>query len=288
MANQLNTYSDISSIAQAVQVDANFILREETFITRLITNFADLRGGNDRTRYDYNNVTVNEVGESDDLTSQSFLPSAGETLTPIEDAAQIFITDKRARSEAPESILNDSGMELGMAMADKLSQNIYGKFSSLTGGTVGTAGSTLTWGNFAAAASQARVAVKSLSMPLVAVLHEYQWFDLGKASSIAGATLAQAPRVTDEITINWYRGTIFGVDIFVSPALPIDTSDDVTGAIFAPQALAYDLRDPIRVRPERDESRRGLELNGMHNYAYGVWRPTFGVQIISDAVVPTG
>ena len=37
---------------------------------------------------------------------------------------------------------------------------------------------------------------------------------------------------------------------------------------------------PSRLEPERDASRRGWELNLSTVYAHGVWRPTYGVQMI--------
>lgn len=283
----LNTFTDISSIAQAVQVDADFVMRESTFITNLITNFGDKAGGNVRTRYDYNASTVNEVGESDDLTSQALTPSAGSSLTPIEDGAQFFITDKRAETDAPENILSDAATELGMAFTDKLSQNIYNDFDSLTGGTIGAAGTVITWGYVFAAISQARVAIKNHTVPLSMVLHTYQWHVLAKTASVAGANVVNAPQFQDEIMRNWWAASVAGCNIFVSPAIPIITGTDAYGAVFARQALAYDVRRSFRVEGERDASRRGVELNGSHLYAHGVWRPTFGVQMLFDCATPT-
>jgi len=287
MTNKINTFTDISAIAQAVQEDADFILRETAFVPRLIKGYNDMSGGNERTRYDYNEVSVVEIGESDDLSSQGFAPSAGETLTPIEDGAQFLITDERAASDAPENIMSDAAEELGFGMSDKLSQNIYGLFSSLTGGTVGAAGSTMTWAYVFAAITRARVAVKNKAIPLSLVMHEYQWHAIANTASIAGASIAQAPQFTDEVTRKWYVGQVAGVPIFTSPDMPVNTSDDCYAAVFAKQAMAYDLRKAIGVEPERDASRRAWELNGTHSYAYGVWRPTFGVQIISDCQAPS-
>ena len=283
---QLNTFADISSIAQAVQHDANFVLREMAFIDRLILNLSDRTGGNTRTRYDYSSVTMNDIGESDDLTSQAFTPSAGVTLTPAEIGAQFFITDKRAASDAPENILTDAATELGMAGADAVSQDIYGLFSSLTGGTVGASGSAMTWGLLSAAITQARVSIKNAAIPLVAVMHSYQWHVLAKAASIAGSSLAQAPRFTDEVTANWYVGNYAGCAIFVSPAMPLSSTDCYAG-VFAKEAMAIDWRKAPGVEAERDASRRGVELNYTAMYAKGVWRPTFGVQLITTCTAPT-
>ena len=52
-------------------------------------------------------------------------------------------------------------------------------------------------------------------------------------------------------------------------------------------ALALDVRRAPRVERQRDASRRAEELNLSAVYAHGVWRPKFGVKIISDASIPT-
>ena len=77
-----------------------------------------------------------------------------------------------------------------------------------------------------------------------------------------------------------------GVPIYQVFADP-DSEDDFTGGVFPQEALAIDWRRMIRVRPERDESRRGLELNMSAVYAHGVWRPDRGIQMVFDATAPT-
>lgn len=284
----LNLFTDLGALALTVQEDANFVLRETVFIDRLIRNFTDMTGGNTRTRHDFSQTTMNDIGEADDLASQAFTPSAAEILTPAEIGAQHFITDKRVASEAPETLLNDAATELGLSGGDKVSQDIYALFSSLTGGTVGAAGTTMTWGLLSAAISVARVAVKSKTRPLNVVMHEFQYQRLGKAASVAGASsLAQAPAFTDDVTINWYAGQFAGAAIFVSPAMPIDSSDDCVAGVFARDAMAIDWRKMPGIEAERDASRRGVELNYTSLYGKGVWRPTFGVQLITDCTAPT-
>ena len=65
------------------------------------------------------------------------------------------------------------------------------------------------------------------------------------------------------------------------------SGNDFTGGVFPREALAMDWRRQIRIRPQRDESRRGLELNMSAIYAHGVWRPELGVKMTFDATAPT-
>jgi hypothetical protein len=289
----INTWGDVSAIAQRIEENATFVIRETDILSPLIRNFRDMTGMNLRRGYAYNSVTANEVSDADDLTSQSFTPSADQTLTPFQIGAQIFITDARAASELPEDIIRDSSLELGIAASSKIQTDISGDFSSLTGGTVGAAGSTITWGYLSAAIAQARNANKSSVKPLVAVMHGYQAETLAASASVAGATVfAEGARgaFSDQMT----RRGPYGFAWAVFQNVPLyqvyqdaDASDDYTGAVFPVEALAIDWRQAIRIEPQRDASRRGWEFNMSGIYDTGIWKPERGVQMVFDATAPT-
>lgn len=286
---QLNTYADVSSIANAMQENAFFVVRETAQMQQYIRGYNDMAGANPRKGYQYNQLTAATLNESDDMISVAFTPSALSTLTPIEIGLPFFVSDLRAESTLPENIIRDGALELGFAASDKIESDIVSDFASLTGGTIGTAGSTITWGYVAAAIAKARNANKSVSVPLACVLHGYQWAVLAKAASIAGATLAQAPGFTNAVTTQTPVGqvaTFMGVPIYQTFQAP-DTNDDFRGAVFSQDALAIDWRRPIRIEPERKASRRGTQYNMSAVYAHGVWRPALGVQMIFDATAPT-
>jgi hypothetical protein len=284
-----NTYANVSALANPMQQDALFVIREQYRMQSLVTMLTDMNGLNPRKGYEYNQAVATDVGEADDLTSSAFAPADLATLTPKEIGLQFFVTDSRAESQLPESIISDGALELGLAAGDKIEADILSNFASLTGGTIGTAGSTITWGYVSAAIAQARNASKSASAPIVGVIHGYQAAVLAKTASVAGATsLAQAPNFTDGVTSNGL-GPVFmfmGVPIYQVFAAP-DSGDDFRGAVFQRSALAIDWRRPIRIEPERDASRRGTEFNMSAVYAHGVWRAKLGVQMIFDASAPT-
>lgn len=286
---QINTYSDVSSLANPMQEMAVFAIRENYQLAsqQFLTVFGNMSGLNPRKGYQYGQMTVSQVGEADDLTSQAFAPSLLATLTPYEYGGQFFVTDSRAESDLPEDIIRDGALELGFAAGDKLQTDVLSTFSSLTGGTVGTAGSTITWGYLAAAIARARNANKSNNIPLVAVVHGYQWSVLAKTASVAGASVAAiAPGFQEEITRSGFVAQFMGVPLYQVFAAP-DADDDFRGAVFPRSAIALDWRRSWRVEPERDASRRGTEFNLSGIYAYGVWRAALGVQMIFDATAPS-
>ena len=290
MAN--NIWSDVSSIAQRIESDAIHIVREINFLEPLYTVFRDMSGMNTRRGYAYNSLTANTMGDDDDLTSQAFTPSADQTLTPYQIGAQVFVTDARAESDLPEQLITDSARELGFAAGDKIMTDMVAELPNLTGGTVGTTGGTITWSYVAAGIAQARAANKSAAVPLSYVLHGYQWAILAKAANIAGASVSLvAPKFQEGLTVGAqtsYCTTFMGVPIYQCfQASQTATATDFTGGIFPREALAIDWRRQIRVRPERDESRAGLELNMTGIYDVGAWRPARGVVMLFHANAPS-
>lgn len=287
MAN--NIWSDVSSIAQRIESDAIFIVRETNFIEPTITVFRDMTGMNLRRGYKYNNITVNTVGDDDDLTSQAFTPSADQTLTPYQVGAQIFVTDARAASDLPESIISDSARELAFAASSKIMEDICDEFPNLTGGTIGSTGATITWGYVAAAIAQARNAVKSNATPLACVLHAYQAAVLASTAAVSGAS-----NVTYDPSI---QGDVFRAGLsprFIFMGVPIyqvfqsaNSSTDFVGGVYPRDAIAIDYRQGIRVEPQRDASRRGWEFNLSAIYDVGIWRPTWGIQTVFHMTAPT-
>lgn len=285
----LNIYSDVSAIALKVQEDAIFVVREAATAQGYVTTFNDASGLVQRTGYQYNQGSANVIADSDDLTSHAFTPSALSTLTPAEIGLQFFISDSRVESggNVPENIMTDAASELGLAASDKVQSDLVSDYSSLTGGTIGAAGTVITWGYVAAGIARARTINKSNSVALSCVLHSYQWSVLAKSATLAGATIAAvAPNFQEELNRTGFVSSFMGVPIYQVFQAP-DSSDDFIGGVFPRIALAMDWRRPARIRPERDESRRGLELNMSAIYAHGAWVPLRGVQMYFDATAPT-
>jgi hypothetical protein len=263
-----------------------FVAREQVRVAPYVSNFTDRTGLAARSSSIYSSATINDISDADDLASQAFTPSVLSTLTPGEVGAQFFITDSRMESD-PMMVRNDAALELGAAMASKIESDLVGNFSSLTGGTVGAAGSTMTWSYLAAAVSILRG--NKVPGPYYAVLHPYQVHDLSIAVSNMTQATGQmnAPGAGDAALANRMPGAPLGLaGIIESAEIAIDGNADAFGAVCNPLALALDTRRAPRLEPERDASRRGIELNLSAVYAHGVWRPAYGVAVLSDATTP--
>lgn len=276
-----NTEGDISTFINTVWADAMLVARDNNVMTGLVTQFGDLQGLAVRKNAEYlGTAAFNQITETDDLSSQSLTPTVAQTLTPYEYGAQYFVTDSRLETDI-YPVRQDMALEMGASYGQKIDKLLAGLFTSLTAGTVGGSTTDLTWANFFAAVTTMRRAMAP--RPWACVLSPEQYHCLG--TSIApGVTVTNAPQLQDEFVRQFYMNTIAGVDVYVTAN--IGTGATVRGAMFSRNAMALDMRRPFRLEPERDASRRGLELNVSSIFAYGVWRPAYGVCIQTAGTAP--
>ena len=273
---------DSKWIAQ-VYSDALFIARAQNKMSSLVTVYTDRQGAESRANLAYPQISAQSVAETDDYSNPTeWTKSQIANLTPGEIMAQAIVTDRRLRSD-PQNAQSDASTELGNAIADKIESDLLSTFSSLTAGTIGAAGSAITWGHVFAARSN--LAGQKVPGPYVCMLHEHQWHQLAKSASVAGAQTNAAAGLIDEVHSRFYVATVGDVDIYTTANITAGTA--ITTAMWNRQAIALDVRKAPTLEPERDASRRAWELNISADYATGVWRPAFGVQMLFDATAPT-
>lgn len=278
MAN--TTYALISSWVNPILEGVEFYLQKQTFMPGIVQVYSDRTGMVVRKGDKYSAGTVATLADDTDIsTFQTISRTAFGTLTPAEVGDAFLITDQRLESDNADNIMQDAMEHIGNAMAIHLDTNLLGDMASLTGGSVGTAGGSLTWANIAGA--QATLRAAGAMGPYNLVVHEYAWYDLAIQ---ADNTM---PLVVEESLRNansFYIGTFGDMRIYTTGVLGTGTA--VVNGLFKPQAIAYDIRRPLRVRLQRDESRRATEIVWTHVYAHGVWRADMGCKIVSDASAP--
>jgi hypothetical protein len=281
----LNPSTDISAFINTIYEGALLVARDNNVMAGIVRVFNDREGLAVRQNSQYGGATINSVAETDDLTGQAFTPASIATLTPAEAAGQYFLTDNRVKSD-PFNVRADAATDLGQAMATKIETDLLGCFTSFTGGTVGTAGSTLTLGHMLA--MEAQLKAKKAPYPYFFVCHPYQWQPVGKS---LGAASTSATNVSEglkqAVDSMFFVKQIGGIFIFTSANIATITGNDAYVGMWSRDAIALDVRTAPYIEPERDASRRGWELNMSATYGKGVWRPTFGVQGIFDNTAPT-
>lgn len=274
-----STYNAISALVPNIVDTAFLVASEQSVMPNLVKVFNDSQSMTPRVWSNYTGGTIVSLAEISDLSSQTFTPAAAGTLTPGLFGQQYYLTDARINSD-PYGAQRDAGTDLGRVFGVKVDTDLTGLFSSLTGGTVGVAGGTLTWANVQRAAAYLRA--NFAPQPYTCVLRPEQWYYLASASSGVPTLLASAD-LMNRIDKNFYVASALGIDFFMDGNIVAGTA--AVGAMFAADAMAYDLRRAFKIETQRDASRGGggWELNATIIYAKGVYRAAFGVQMIGTS-----
>lgn len=278
----LNTEALISTFVNPIYEAAMAVLREQNIMTKLVRNFNDRTGAALRYSSEYSSAAFGTIGETDDLTSSAFTPGTLAVLTPGEIGKQYFLTDWRMESD-PFAVRADAAQDLGAGAATKIDKDLIGGFSSFTGGTVGTAGSEITWGHIFA--GEAQLKNQLAPFPYMLVLQPNQWQPLAKAASVSGTATNAADSLKEAVQSMFWVRNVGPISVFTTANLA--TASTCHAGLFSRDGLAFDLRRAPRLEAERDASRRGVELNLTAAYGYGVWRPDFGIDMVFAGTIVT-
>jgi len=279
MANE-STYTGISTLVANVYNNAIHAAVEGNVISPHIEVWQDSTSPAPRVFGSYSGGTFLAVAESADNAAQAFNAAASGTLTPAVYAQMIELTNRRLRAE-PGRAQREAGIHLGNTLASSVDTQLAGLFSSLTGGTVGTAGGTLTWANIFLA--QAKMRTNKLAGPYTCILHPVQWYYLTSASS-GVPTLMQSEAIKDSVVGTFYQASFGGIDFFVDANITSGTA--AVGGMFVRDAMVLDIRQPFKIEPQYDakiSGNGGWELNASMEYAYGVYQPTHGVNLVGTS-----
>lgn len=274
-------YSDISTLVGNIYEIAFMTATEGNVLAPLVTSWGDRASSEPRVWATYSGGTFGTVAESGDLSSQALTPSAAGTATPSVFAQQIVLTNRRIRSD-PMGAQSEAGQYLGGKAAEHIDTNLAGLFSSFTGGTVGSAGGTITWANVFRA--QAYLRSNKVAGGYTCVMHPVHWYYLTATSDVP--TLLQSNQTfMDSVLRQFYQGSYSGIDFLVDANISSGTA--AVGGMFTRPAAYIDVRQPFVIQPQYDASLSGngaWELNASMEYAYGVLRPTYGVQMIGTSI----
>jgi hypothetical protein len=274
-----STYASISALVQNIVDGALLVASENSVMTNLVDVRTDQSSLAPRVLSNYTGGTIVSLAEISDLSAQTFTPAAAGTITPGIWAQQYYLTDARIQSDI-NSAQRDAAADLGRVFGVKVDTDLVGNFSSFTGGTVGTAGGTITWANVQRAAAYLRANYAPGNY--IAVLRPEHWYYLTSATS-GVPTLMNSPRWQDSLAANFYQASWGGIDFFVDGNITAGTA--AVAGMFHPEAMIYDLRKAFGIEVQRDASRGGggFELNATIWYGEGVARATFGVQMIGTS-----
>jgi len=274
-----STYAAIAAIVNNIWETALLTASEQSVMPKLVHQFQGGQGLERRAWATYSGGTWGSYAETDDLSGQAFTPGSAGVFSPAIYGAQYFLTDARVRSD-PFGVQRDAGLDLGRLAAVNVDKNLVGLFSSLTGGTVGTAGGTLAWSDVMRSAAYLRA--QNAPGPYSCVLRPEHWYYLQSATS-GVPELMLSQKLMDQIGQNFYTGSWGGIDFYTDSNITSGTA--AVGGMFAAEAMGLDIRKAFGIETQRDASYGGgaWELNATMWYAYGTYRVKFGVEMIGTS-----
>lgn len=256
-------------------------LRAEAVIMQTARKYTDKIDVADRIFSSRSGATAASVAENADLSSTTLTKSADATLTPGEVGAQYVLHDRVVRTDP--NIWVDAGDDLGLAMSQKIDQDLASTFSAFTL-AVGAAGTTPAFARLFAA--QAKLKNAGVQGPYWCVIHEFVWFTLSQSVSLEQSMKNTPEVMKEQLAGNYYVGSLGNFHILVSSNITIDINDDSIGAMYPTMALAFDVRKAPYLEPFRSPKGRKTELNEVADYAFGVAHPAHGCKITLDTQVP--
>lgn len=270
-----STYGTMSTLIGNVYDIAYFAAAEQNVMAPLVTVRGDLSDSRPRLFSNYTGGTFASIDENTDGTAQAFHATVAGTLTPATYFQQVFLTDRRLRTD-PMDAQREAGIHLGNSIGETVDTHLAGLFGSMTGGTVGGGSVALTMSYIMLASATMRK--NKIPGPYVCVLSPIQWYYVTGGTS-SPLLIQNNQRFMDSVVAQFYQGSYAGVDFFVDGNITAGSAS--VGGIFHPSAITLDVRNPFEIAPQRDESRGGggWELNARMEYAYGITRATWGVQI---------
>ena len=291
----ITTTSVLADTIPTVIEEARFTEQYKEVLSKLCWRITkDLHDGSTVNLPYFGTVTANALSEGVDMVSPQAMTDTNVQLTPAEVGAQIVLTYKMARDNQ-EDVIRAAGRILGDAMVSKREGDLAGQLDDATTSLAGT-GTALTLGHLAAAwATLSGVSLANggpAPKPYVVVHHPFVLLDMvdvftptAPAAGSAGIPSA----VGDDALRNYNIGRIFGMDVYESGNISIDSSPDAKGGVFAAGrggGLVLATAKEWDVRPQDDESMRATELNIVGEYAVGEYLAGWIVELFNDATAP--
>lgn len=288
--------TDIENVLGDAAVDIGYTVGKKVEVDTL-AEFANLSGG--RVGADGTDASMDSIYEARAVLEANAVPGPYVVVLHSYQWLPIFKSFTSLSNAAPLDIRNEAQRNYFVTNIADLTIVVsplvpYGSTTNEV--QTATVSGTPTGGTFKLSyrgAVTASIAYNAAAATVQAALEALRTIGTGNVtvSGSAGGpytiTFVSALAGVNAVLIKLYENALTGG---TSPTVGIvQTTAGVgyaTGAIFNREAIALDLRRPMRIEPERDASMRQSELNTTMVYAVGQWRTEWGVQIRTKATAP--
>ena len=225
--------------------------------------------------------------EGVDLSDVQQLSTNTLQLTPAEHGMIVTISNRLKRRQGDSSVVGVAGRQIGGSLRRRQASDVIALYDGFSKSVVG-ASTTLDITHFRGAVAYLLTdndtAYGPAPMPLQAALHIEQISDIIADISDPGTTEARTG-LSAEMLQRWWRGSdrLYGIPIYHSGNITIDSADDAKGGIFASEALYMVVANDADVTEEDDNSLRATEYGIFQEWAEGERADSHGVEVFSDA-----
>lgn len=230
--------------------------------------------------------------EGVDLSSVQQLVTASMSITPTEHGTIVTLSKRLIRSQGDTSVVKTTGTLIGGSLRRRMANDVIALYDGFSKSVVG-AGSPLDVTYFRGSVAYLLTdnsdgAYGPAPMPLKAALHIEQISDIilditdpGTSATELGSRFG----LSADMLQRWWRGSdrLYGIPIFHSGNISIDSGNDAKGAIFAEEALFMVTANNAEATEQPDESARIIEYGLFQEWGEAERADTHGVEVYSDA-----
>jgi len=225
--------------------------------------------------------------EGVDLSDVQQLSTNTLQLTPAEHGMIVTISNRLKRRQGDSSVVGVAGRQIGGSLRRRQASDVIALYDGFSKSVVGASTQldiTHFRGSVAYLLTDNDTAYGPAPMPLQAALHIEQISDIIADISDPGTTEARTG-LSAEMLQRWWRGSdrLYGIPIYHSGNITLDSGFDAKGAIFASEALYMVIANDADVTEEDDNSLRATEYGIFQEWAEGERADSHGVEVFSDA-----
>jgi hypothetical protein len=225
--------------------------------------------------------------EGVDLSQVQQLVVATLAITPDEHGIIVTLSNRLKRRQGDSNVVSVAGRQIGGSLRRRMANDVIALYGGFAKTIVGS-GSALDISHFRGAVAYLMTdnsdAYGPAPMPLNAALH------IEQISDIIEQITDTAPRgtttgITEDMLQRWWKGSdrLYGVQVFHSGNIALDSNNDAKGAIFAKEALYLVMANDADVTEEGDNSLRATEYGIFQEWSEAMRADPHGLAVFSDA-----
>lgn len=222
----------------------------------------------------------------DEATSTLAQTETTSTLITLGEHVVYRKVSDMLRDSSYSNVLADMGNQAGLAIAESMDAQVFGKFSGFSS-DLGSTSTELTVDLLLKAAATLRA--NKLTGPFMAVVHPGQAYNLKKQLTYSAQTnIPNLSGVGEGVLSSFYIGGVAGIQIYESALVSSVTTGGATAyraGVFAMSALGHAMRGGIDMETQRQAKDRATDMVLKAVAGAGVLQASHGVAITAEGTL---